>query len=124
MDRILIVDDDDHVSRLIALTLSLDFQCERARNAAEALDLMQGADLMTLDFKLPDMPGPELFNRARERGYAGTVLFLTAMDSHDRDVESLKLELGDESVLLKPFDPDALLDRVNLLLGRTKVGPA
>ena len=73
-------------------------------------------DLMILDFRLPGVDGPTFYRNARERGYNGPVLFLTAMDRRDAGVEEVKDAGGATSLLLKPFDPDDLVERVARLL--------
>jgi DNA-binding response OmpR family regulator len=121
MKQILIIEDDELGARLISRVLSTqDYECTEARSSADGLDFLGSGspDLIILDYLLPDMNGPAFYKQARSQGFSGPVLFLTALDARDAQVEQLKLDVGEEAVLLKPFEPDELERRVGGLLKR------
>ena len=122
MKRILIVDDDEPGARLVCRVLSTrEYECKEARRAADGLSMLDSGaspDLIILDYLLPDMNGPEFYEQARSQGFQGPVLFLTALDARDALVEQLRLDVGEELVLVKPFEPDELERRVVGLLNR------
>lgn len=84
----------------------------------------QQFDLLILDVMLPGISGFELCRQARERGFAGAILMLTARAQVDDRVEGL--HMGADDYLIKPFDPKELLARVSALLrrlGKTPLTP-
>jgi len=123
--RILLVDDDDAIVRLLKLLLLEDGEhdvrtAECARDALHELPTF-APDLLITDYRLPDLDGLTLVQTARQAGYQGAVLMLTASASGDSIVESLRTELGSESVYLKPFDIDEFVDHAMALLDRAHV---
>jgi DNA-binding response OmpR family regulator len=120
--RIFVVDDDEPILRLVNLTLAGEgYECLPFSSAPEALSLLdtESPDLVILDFRLPVMDGPTFYRTVREKGYAGPVLFLTALDRDDSVLEQFEDEGDTTSLLFKPFDPDDLISRVATLLGNT-----
>ncbi|MEZ4503858.1 MAG: response regulator [Dehalococcoidia bacterium] len=112
--RVLVIDDDPAIVRLLGLTLeAADFDVRKAtdgRSAVEAID--DGLpDLVLLDLQLPDMDGREVFRRLRASGYGGPVVIISA-----HGARSARRELGADAAVDKPFDPDFVLDRVEALL--------
>ena len=119
MPRILVVDDDQPTRRLINLILlegdhELHF-AQLANEVREEIGAFQ-PHLTILDLMLPDIDGLTLFREIRSLGYKGAVLALTASDRQDALLLEIEKELGPDGVLLKPFDPDELAQRVELLL--------
>ena len=114
MGSLLLVEDDSGIARLVQLALSVEaWDCRHARTAQEGLASLQvePAELVILDYTLPDMDGTKFLKVAREAGYDGPVLFLTALGRNDPIVETLS-NIAGASVLLKPFDPAELVDWV------------
>lgn len=120
---ILLVEDDDG----IALPLTRAF--EREQYAVERVSTGQAAlmsaatgrfPLVVLDLGLPDGDGLDVCRQAREDGYTGAVLILTARGSEiDRVVG---LDVGADDYMAKPFSLAELLARVRALL-RRQAGP-
>src|SRR5206468_4646223 len=73
-------------------------------------------DLLILDVMLPGKSGFEICHAARERGFDGAILMLTARGQVRDRVEGLRT--GADDYLVKPFDGDELLARVSALLRR------
>lgn len=121
MVRILIVEDDENIARMIEATLSMvGYGCERCENGIEATsEIMEGNyDLVLLDVMLPGMDGFEIMERVRNRGTA--VIFLTARQDVTDKVKGLRL--GAEDYIVKPFEAVELLARIEVVLRRTNVG--
>lgn len=117
---ILIVEDDQAIAQLIAMTLHIaDHQTMLCADGAEALRWLarNTCDLMILDVMLPGLDGFSLMEALKESGRPlPPVLFLTAkLDVADR-VRGLRL--GAEDYLLKPFHPVELQARVDGILRR------
>jgi DNA-binding response OmpR family regulator len=119
MDRILIVDDDVELCRLLAERLSTEgFAIEAVHNGPRGLEraLSKEHALIVLDLMLPGMGGLDVLRRLRAQSPV-PVLILTA---RGEDVERiLGLEIGADDYLPKPFNPRELLARIRAILRRT-----
>jgi DNA-binding response OmpR family regulator len=119
MARVLIIDDDVELCRLLAERLSSeDFSIETIHNGQRGLErvLSQDYALVILDLMLPGMKGLDVLRHVRERS-AVPVLILTA---RGEDVDRiLGLEIGADDYLPKPFNPRELIARIRAILRRT-----
>ena len=113
--RILIVEDEDKLRRILELQL-LDsgFDVEKAAKAEEALPLIDRADLILTDFKLPGMSGLEMLQLVRRQDSHVPVIVMTAFGTVENAVEAMKAGAAD--FLLKPFSLDHLTTVVNKAL--------
>lgn len=116
--RILVVEDDDAVRRLVQTTLDLHGYAHReARCAAQALLELssQPPDLMLLDLGLPDRDGIEVIRTLR--GWSSLPIIVVSARLEDADkVEAL--DAGADDYLVKPFSVEELLARVRVALRR------
>ena len=115
--RILIVEDEVPISRLLETSLAqAGYQCTCAFDGAGCADLLetQRFDLVLLDVMLPGADGFELLPYARE--YGAPVIFITARSDVKDRVRGLKL--GAEDYITKPFSIEELLARVEVVLRR------
>ena len=126
--RVLLVDDEEHITELVAMGLSFNgFETERVASGRAALEAVERTrpDLIVLDVMLPDLDGFEVARRLRQTEGAGTrvpVIFLTARDSTPDKVEGLRL--GSDDYVTKPFSIEELIERVKAVLRRsTGAGP-
>lgn len=125
--RILLVEDDTDVQLIVADLLSgHGYEVVVSADGDEGfrLAMERRFDLLILDVMLPGMEGFELCRAARERGFDGVILMLTARSSVDDRVEGLRT--GADDYLIKPFDSKELLARVSALLrrlGKTPLTP-
>jgi DNA-binding response OmpR family regulator len=119
MARVLIIDDDVELCRLLAERLSSeDFSIEAIHNGQRGLERLLSEDyaLVILDLMLPGMKGLDVLRHVRERS-AVPVLILTA---RGEDVDRiLGLEIGADDYLPKPFNPRELIARIRAILRRT-----
>lgn len=121
--RILVVDDDPVVRRLVSATL-LDegYDVAVARDGDEAVRKALAAPpgAIVLDLEMPGLDGRSVFRVLRERGVRAPVLLLSANGAHEA-----RRELHAEGALEKPFDPVELLSRVEgLILPPSESGAA
>jgi DNA-binding NtrC family response regulator len=113
--RILVVEDEDKLRRIIELHLTdSGFEVEKATTAEEALPLTDRADLILTDFKLPGMTGLEMLKLVRRADSRVPVVIMTAFGTIENAVEAMKSGAAD--FLLKPFDLDQLSTVVNKAL--------
>src|SRR5512135_2941828 len=119
--RILVVDDDRQIVRLVQAYLQqAGFSVMTAYDGEEALHFIrrERPDLVVLDLMLPKRDGPEITRivRADETLMSIPILMLTAR-AEDTD-KILGLELGADDYLTKPFNPQEVVARVRAILRR------
>jgi DNA-binding NtrC family response regulator len=105
--RILVVEDEDKLRRIIQLELeSAGYEVDGAPSAEQALPLAPLANLIITDLRLPGMDGLQLIKQLQSRGSAAASIVITAHGSVDLAVEAMKLGAAD--FLQKPFSLDHL----------------
>ena len=117
MNRILIVEDEITISRLIAVSLRrAGYDCTVANDGSTAADLIaeHDFDLALLDIMLPGLDGYELLDYLRS--VQTPVIFLTAKTAVADRVRGL--HLGADDYITKPFEPTELVARVEAVLRR------
>lgn len=117
MAHILIVEDEEHIARMIEATLTLGgYTCAWCADGAEAVERVQQTryDLVLLDVMLPGLDGFAVMERLK--GQRVPVIFLSAMQQVADKVRGLRL--GAEDYIAKPFEAIELLARVEVVLRR------
>ena len=117
MVRILAVDDELPIAELLRLSLSrAGYECVCAYDGLEAANRIEkeSFDLILLDIMLPGIDGFELMDYIRSTGIP--VIFLTAKNAVSDRVKGLRM--GAEDYMVKPFDIQELLARVEGVLRR------
>lgn len=123
MAKILIVDDDPHIRKLIRVILSEEgFTILEAEDGKDALSLLDSekVDLIILDIMMPNMDGWDLCENIRTY-YSDSlpILMLTAKGETAQKVKGFNL--GADDYLVKPFHPAELLARIKALLKRYQI---
>jgi two-component system, cell cycle sensor histidine kinase and response regulator CckA len=115
----MVVEDEPPVQRVTCQHLEdAGYDCVKADNAAGALNLLAGSrlpDLLVLDIRLPDLPGPELALRIHSRYPRIPVLFVSGWI--DGLADGARLGVLQWDFLQKPFTGDTLVDTVRRILG-------
>ena len=104
-DRILIVDDEASIRRLVSMKLSGEgYECEEAGNAEQALDKLtrEPVSLVLLDIKMPGKSGIELLPEIKARFPGTAVVMATATTDINIGIECMKQ--GAYDYITKPFD--------------------
>ena len=119
--RVLVVEDDRDIARLVELALEhhgLEVRCayDGPSGLAAAKEFDPAA--VILDIMLPKMDGVGVLKRLRGTGNRTPVIMLTARDTTPDKVHSLNL--GADDYLTKPFDVEELLARLRALLRRAE----
>jgi DNA-binding response OmpR family regulator len=119
--KILVVDDEPNVLRMVTFTLlTEDYEVVGATNGAEALDKAETEvpDLIILDVMLPDMSGVEVCKQLRQKPETTSVpiIMFSALSQVADKVKSL--EAGADEYLTKPITHEELLARVKAILSR------
>lgn len=116
--RILVVDDEDHICRVVALKLSgAGYRVSVAGDAEEACRVAAGErpDLIITDYQMPGPTGLELCERvSRWPGPAVPVVLLTARTFEVENDPQRPVNL--KRIVAKPFSPRGLLQTVRELL--------
>lgn len=121
--RVLVVDDDEPVRRLIRLNLELEgFEVDVAGDGREALTKVKAAppDVITLDLVMPALDGLTAAARLRAAAHSRhipLVLITGAATPRDRIRAD---EIGVDAVLAKPFAPADLVAAVRAVIGTTR----
>lgn len=119
MAKILLVEDDLDLAKLVKSTLAIEHhQVEWASDGFEAKGKLKlfGYDLIILDWQLPKATGVEICKQYRQDGGITPILMLTSKSSSLEKEEGL--DAGSDDYLTKPFDTRELLARVRALLRR------
>ncbi len=117
-NRILVVDDEKGLVKIIRLNLEHDgFEVFEANNGAQAMDRLRAVipDLVLLDVMMPDLDGFQVLRMIREVG-STPVIMLTAKGEENDKVRGL--ELGADDYVTKPFSPRELTSRIRAVLRR------
>jgi CheY-like chemotaxis protein len=119
--RILIIDDEDDIREVAAMSLESVAGWEVIMASSGAQGLVRAAeylpDAILLDVMMPGMDGPTTFRELRKNPRTARipVLLLTAkVQSSD---QRRFADLGVEAVLFKPFDPMTLSAEISAVLG-------
>lgn len=122
--KILIVEDDAHIRRLLRATLQrAGHEAVEAADARQALALLdiEHPDVVLLDLGLPDRDGLELIEPMRLRS-AATLIVVSAREDSAEKVAAL--DLGADDYVTKPFDTEELLARIRTALRHQRTGTA
>ena len=117
--RILVVDDENSISDLIATSLRfVGFDVRTAATGSEALTIAEEfkPHALILDVMLPDQNGFEVCRQIRQDGHSVGVLFLTAKDSVEDKIAGLTI--GGDDYVTKPLSLEELGARLRALLRR------
>ena len=121
MAHIILVEDEDHLSKGITFNLQAEgYRVTAVDNGTAALELISAdpadVDLVILDLMLPGMSGYKVCEELRNQGHEFPVLILSARTlTEDR---TRGFDAGADQYLTKPFELDELLSRVRGLLHR------
>lgn len=119
--RILVIDDDIHISELLKLYLEKeDYEVDVAHDGGEGLDKFKAKEpkLILLDIMLPVMDGWQVCREIRRINNTPIIMLTAKGETFDK---VLGLELGADDYIVKPFEPKELIARVKAILRRTTV---
>ena len=120
--KILVIEDDPTVGQFVKRGLEEQrWGVDLVANGDEGEQMAATGtyDLVILDMRLPGKPGLQVLNSLRARGFERPVLVLTAQDTIDVKVETLRA--GADDYVTKPFAFEELLARVEALSRRPRV---
>jgi DNA-binding response OmpR family regulator len=114
-ERILCVEDDRDTCEVLRFVMT-DYEFTAVHSIEEALKLIEKSDfdLYVLDNWLPDGSGIELCKRIRSSGTRAPILFTSAIGQR-QDIETAT-EAGADRYLVKPYEPEKLVQTIKELL--------
>jgi DNA-binding response OmpR family regulator len=125
--RVLAVDDDPDVCRLLEIGMrAAGMECVSAVDGDAALKCLAESpaghfDLILLDLVLPGKDGWQLLEAFRETGHDIPVIIVSGKEKVAEKVRALRL--GADDYVVKPFDPDELVARVQAVVRRRQTLP-
>lgn len=116
--KLLIIEDDKHLSETIRETVQELFETQQAYDGEEGLFLAEQNifDVIILDIMLPYMNGYEVLQNLRKKNITTPVMMLTAKDGIDDKIQGFKV--GADDYLVKPFHREELLLRLEVMVRR------
>jgi two-component system KDP operon response regulator KdpE len=125
--RILVVDDDPQIRRVMRLTLTAQgYEVSAAKSGEEALERLrcEKYDLVLLDMNMSGMGGIKICRTLRggRHGFELAIIMLTVRDTEKDKVDAL--DAGADDFVTKPFSMPELLARIRAALRRVPMNPA
>ncbi|MBI2918667.1 MAG: response regulator [Chloroflexi bacterium] len=118
MAKVLVVDDEPLVVRLLTLTLPSNYQTLQAKDGREAVALAEQdiPDLVLLDIDMPGLNGFDVLKWVRGSPRMGHARVIVVTGSADETYRERALSLGADAFFTKPFSPLVLLEKITELL--------
>ncbi len=118
MKKIMVVDNEPDIVDLTRTVLEIGgYEVVPAYSGEECLRLLERekVDLVLLDIMMPGMSGWDVFNRIKKKSDEIKVAFMSVLEISDKRKQVL-LDEGLADYIMKPFDKDGLLDRIDKIL--------
>ena len=117
--KVLVVEDDKILAKTIEQILSSRYDIDHAYDGEEGLLYAEQNiyDIIILDLMMPRMNGYEMLQELRKKKIITPVLILTAKDGLDDKLKGFRM--GADDYIVKPFNKDELLARMEAILRRT-----
>ena len=120
MTKVLVVDDDANIVKLIKLYLEKeDYAVVTASNGIEALDVYkrENPSIIVLDIMMPQLDGNGVCRKIRKTSDVPIIMLTAKGETFDK---VLSLELGADDYIVKPFEPKELVARIKAILRRSE----
>ncbi len=120
LGRVLVVDDDEVIRRLIAVNLQLEgFDVEMAVDGQDCLDKVTeiAPDVITLDVMMPRLDGWETAVQLRKSPETAHIKVVLITARAQEDDKSRGTHVGADAYLTKPFDPNEMIRVIRELAG-------
>jgi DNA-binding NtrC family response regulator len=119
-DRILIIDDEEHIRRLMRLTLEVaGYEIGEAKDGEEGIELFGDGSswsVVVLDQRMPGMDGLDTLRQLKKQIANARIVMATAHASIELAVDAMKL--GATDFVRKPMTPEALKNAVTAALAK------
>lgn len=114
--RILTVDDDEAIRRLLRGLLEGEYEVAEAATGEHALEMLPAfpAQLVMLDVMLPGIDGRETCRRIRAGSFGRGIQVMMVSGESSREDRAAAYEAGADDYMVKPFEPHELRSRIRL----------
>lgn len=122
--RVLLVEDNRQISEFIRSILQERFSFQAAENGSSGLAIASSflPDIMIVDEMMPIMGGLEMVRRMKQNPRLASIPIIMLTAKSDNRTENESIKTGIDIFMAKPFDPSALMGRINQLLkGRQEI---
>ena len=116
MKRVLVIDDEIHIRRLLRISLGKkEYDVFEAENGVDGIQEVQKArpDIILLDLNLPDRDGLSVLQEIRT--WSSIPIVILSVRNTEEDIVTL-LNSGADDYLVKPFNTEELIARMNVAL--------
>jgi DNA-binding response OmpR family regulator len=124
-ERILIIDDEEHIRRMMRLTLeAAGYEVGEAKDGLEGLSVYADGstwNAVVLDQRMPGMNGLETLRHIKKQNRSARVVMATAYASIELAVDAMKL--GATDFVRKPMTPEVLRNAVAAALSKSSAAP-
>lgn len=123
MEKILIVEDDKNILKLVKYNLEkAGFECLTSITGEDALEVLGriGIDLVILDIMLPKMDGLQTCKQIKQDKLFSNIPIIILTAKGEEVDRVVGFELGADDYVVKPFSPRELVLRVKAILKRNK----
>ena len=121
--KIFMVDDSKVHLNVVANMLKDRYEIIGAVSGKKALELLKNGvipDLILLDILMPDMDGWNLYKRIKSIGELHYVPIAFLTSQHGEEDEKNALHLGADDYIVKPFNKEDLLRRIEAIINKSK----
>jgi DNA-binding response OmpR family regulator len=120
--NILIIDDELSIRMLLENYLGKAYQIVTKTDGLDGMKYLEDGnipDLIVADIQMPNLDGYEMLRQVRASGFFGNIpmIMLSGIESSQERVKCLRM--GADDYIVKPFNPEELLLRINNLIKRT-----
>jgi CheY-like chemotaxis protein len=126
LGRVLVVDDDEVIRRLIAVNLQLEgFDVEMAVDGQDCLERVTevAPDVITLDVMMPRLDGWETAVQLRKSPDTAHIKVVLITARAQEDDKTRGTHVGADAYLTKPFDPNEMIRVIRELVGVAPLSP-
>ncbi len=119
MKKILITDDEPDILKVVKFRLiKAGYEVITATNGQEGLDRARSTkpDLVILDYRMPILNGDEVCKQIKTDADLKHIPVILMTASTQEALEESILSIGADAFILKPFDPDDLLEKIKKLI--------
>ena len=119
--RILVIDDDPHIRRVVERSFANEFEVMTASNGREGLEMARTHDpaVILLDIRMPVLDGYSVCRRLQEDPFTSHIPILMQTGLGEKEEMLLGLRTGADDYVIKPFDLGELRVRVRSLIRRS-----
>ena len=120
-NKVLVIDDDKHISELISLYLKKEgYEVFEAYDGSEGVSKFYetNPDIVILDIMMPVMDGYDVCKEIRKTSTVPIIMLTAKGETFDK---VLGLEIGADDYMIKPFEPKELIARVKAALRRSNI---